>query len=251
MKPKLSKLLGKGKVLLKYLLTVGVPVLSLLLCFAVWVYVADEGWFYIYRLRDLEERFEEVESYLENRKEEVLGLEESDFQRNLVHQELSPNGGNLILMYEMPDHPGLSSDYYNYLSGQYFITVKETDSGRERFVFVGDYKSGYPHWLGNDFIYFTAGCGTACKGLYLVDTRDKETWLAVWGYLLSEEEDIWETHFTDWFDQKFSFDGLVDELKSETFGDEVYLIFKMKDDQGNFLYDKRFLFTEDGLVPQL
>lgn len=241
-----TKLLGTTKILLKYLLTVGVPVLSLLFCFAVWTYLGDDGWFYVYRLRDLEGRFEEVESYLEREdKKEALGL--GDSQRELVHQELSPDGDRLILMYEMPDYPGLASGYYNYLSGQYFITVKEIDSGRERFIFVGDYKSGYPHWLGNDFIYFTAGCGTACRGLYLVDTRDKETRLAVWGYIFSEEKGSWETHFTDWFDQDFIFDGLVDELKSEVMGNKVYLIFKMKDEQGNSLYDKRFLFTEDGL----
>jgi len=244
-----TKLLKTTKTLLKYLLTVGVPVLSLLLCFAVWVYVADEGWFYIYRLRDLEERFEEVESYLENRKEEVLGLEESDFQRNLVHQELSPNGDKFILMYEIPDHPGLNSDYYNYLSGRYAITVKETDSGRERFVFVGDYKSGSPHWLGNDFVYFTAGCGTACQGLYLVNTGNKETWLAVLSYIFSDERGVNDTHFKDWFGSEFVFEGLVDEIKSEMIDSKAYLIFKMKDDQGNFLYNKRFLFKEGGLVP--
>lgn len=240
-----DKLLRAAKVLLKYLLTVGVPVLSLLICFAVWVYIADEGWFYVYRLRDLEGRFEEIESYLENRKEEVLGLEEND--RKLAHQESSPNGNELILMYEMPDHSGLNSDYYNYLSGQYFITVKEVDSGRERFVSVGDYKSGYPHWLGNDFIYFTAGCGTACQGLYLVNTRDKESDLAVLSYIFPDEINVWYTHFRDWFNQEFKFEGLVDEIKSEMISGATYLVFRMKNDQGDFLYEKRFLFTGDGL----
>ncbi len=145
-------------------------------------------------------------------------------------------------------HNGYYAAYfYNYI----VVASVDIENQREYYVFTGEERTGDPHWLGNNYVFFTTYCGTACKGLYLVDTRDKETWLAVWGYLFSEEEDIWETHFTDWFDQKFSFDGLVDELKSETFGDEVYLIFKMKDDEGNFLYNKRFLFTEGGLVPQL
>jgi len=168
--------------------------------------------------------------------------------KEIEHEEFSPDRSKKVILYKMVFDSDFYRGYYNdYFYNNIIVAVADIENQREYYVFTGEERTGDPHWLGNNHVFFTTHCGTACKGVYLVDTRDKETQLAVWDYLFSEEKGSWETHFTDWFDQDFSFDGLVDELSSETFGDEVYLIFKMKDDQGNFLYNKRFLFMGDGL----
>lgn len=168
--------------------------------------------------------------------------------KEIEYEEFSPDRSKKIILYKMVFNRDLYSGYYNdYFYNSVVVAAVDIEDRREYYVFTGEERTGNPHWLGNNHVFFTTHCGTACKGVYLVDTGDRETRLAVWGYTFSKEKGSWETHFTDWFDQKFSFDGLVDELKSEVAGNEVYLIFKMRDDQGKPLYDKQFLFTESGL----
>lgn len=198
----------------------------------------------IYNQEEPEEKVEEVQIQKSAASDEV-----QDFQRKLIHQESSPDGKKIILMYEMPFHPGLNDYYYDYLSSQYFIAVKEIESSRERYIFVGDYKTGFPHWLDNEYIYFTAGCGTSCQGLYLVNTRSRESRSAVLSYIfsISNDKKNWETHFKDWFDQEFRFEGLVDKIKSEIIAGKAYLVFKMEDGEGNSIGEKRFLFTGEEL----
>lgn len=180
--------------------------------------------------------------------EEVLGEDGTvSFQREVEYQEVSPDGNNLVLLYKMPFHPGMYDHYYDYLSGQLFVAVKRIASGREHYILVTEHRSGSPHWLGNSYVYLTIHCGTACRGIQLVGIGGKKSELAVLSYIYDDEVGRSETHFKDWFGSKFVFGGLVGEIKSEMVDDRAYLIFKMKDDQGNFLYDKRFLFTGDGL----
>lgn len=180
--------------------------------------------------------------------EEVLGEEEtSGFQREIEYQEISPDGSNLILLYKMPFHPGMYGHYSDYLSGQLLIAVKEIASGRERYILVTEHRSGDPHWLDNNYVYFTVYCGTACRGIQLAGIGGRKSELAVLSYIYDNEAERYETHFKDWFDNKFVFEGLIDEVKSEMIDDKAYLIFRMKDGQGNFLYEKRFLFTGSSL----
>ena len=51
------------------------------------------------------------------------------------------------------------------------------------------------------------------------------------------------TIFKDWFGHEFNFNGLVDEIRSDTIGDKVYLIFYMRDDKSKSIGQKKFLFT--------
>ena len=194
-----------------------------------------------------EEEIQQVSEITVSSASEGTG-ENKDFQRELIYQEASSDNTKIILMYQMPFHPGLNDHYYDYLSSQYFIAVKEVETDRERYIFVGDYKTGFPHWLDNEYIYFTAGCGTSCQSLYLVNTRNQESRLALLGYIRPDNENIsWQTHFSDWFDQEFRFGGLVDEIKTEVIARKVYLVFKMEDGEGNSIGEKRFLFTGEEL----
>ncbi|MBI3443741.1 hypothetical protein HY008_03645 [Candidatus Woesebacteria bacterium] len=168
--------------------------------------------------------------------------------RKLRYQEVSPDRKHVVRMYEMPFHPGLNDHYYDYLSSQFFLAVGDEDSKREQYIFVADYKSGNPHWLDNGYVYFTAGCGTACQGLYLVNTGNKASKLGVLSYIFSDDRGIWKTYFKDWFHQEFTFDGLVDDIKAELLDGNAYLIFAMKDDKKNSLGHKRFLFSGESLT---
>ena len=167
--------------------------------------------------------------------------------RELSYQEVSPDKQHIVRIYKMPFHPGLHNHYYDYLASQFTMAIEEQDSKSEQYFFVADYKSGNPHWLDNGYVYFTAGCGTACQGLYLVNTKNKESKLGVLSYMFSDTKGLWETYFKDWFDQEFRFDGLVKEIKSEISNGESYLVFEMHDDKRNPLGQKRFLFTANFL----
>lgn len=168
--------------------------------------------------------------------------------KEIGYEEFSPDRSKKIIRYKMAFNRNLHSGYYNdYFYNNVVVAVVDIENQREHYVFTGEERTGDPHWLGNNYVFFTSYCGTACKGVYLVDIRDKETQLAGWDYVFSKGKNNWETHFTDWFDQDFSFGGLVDDLKSEVVGGDVYLVFKMENDEGHFLYDKRFLFTGEEL----
>lgn len=186
--------------------------------------------------------------------EEVFGdkvqiLNEIKEARDVEYQERSPDGKNIVTLYKLPYNPSIHTDYYqDYFQNQKIIAVRDLDNQKESIVFTGEERINDPHWLGNKHIFFTTYCGTACKGVYLVDTNNKESNLAVWGYIFSEEKSNWETHFKDWFRQEFVFDGLVDKIESEITNNNIYLIFKMEDDQSNSVGEKRFLFTGKKLV---
>lgn len=162
--------------------------------------------------------------------------------------EISPDGTRQIILYEKPFAGSGELDYRNYLSNQYLFTVKELDNGREHDVFAGDYKVGYPHWLDNNFIFFTAGCGTGCRGIYLVDTRSKESYQ---GTITTTpiSQDGFKTHFHDWFDQEFKFVGWGKNIRSVYLNGKAYLIFEMWNNK-QYIGEKRFLFTGDSLKEQ-
>lgn len=204
------------------------------------------GWYF----RELVYDFEWTRIFKENEllaKESAIQYRVQNSSRKLSHQEISPDKKRRIRMYEMPFSSGFQQHYYDYLSSQFTIAVAEEDSNREQYIFVADYKSGNPHWLDNDYVYFTAGCGTACRGLYLVNTNNKESRIAVISYMFSYKKGGWETYFKDWFDQEFTFEGLVNEIKSEVRNGKTYLKFDMIDDKKNSLGQKWFLFTGDYL----
>lgn len=167
--------------------------------------------------------------------------------KKIKYEELSPDGAQKVIKYKMVFDEQLYDDYYNeFFINQKIIAVEDIKTSKEYYVFTGEERTGDPHWLGDDYIFFTTNCGTSCQGLYLVDVRNKESELAVISYVFNGDG-LWMTHFKDWFGEKFIFKGLVDKITSLTVGDESYLILKMKDINKNPLGEERLLFTGDSL----
>lgn len=168
-------------------------------------------------------------------------------ERKRIHTEVSPDGTRNVVLYEMPFTGEGDLDYRNYLSGQHLYSVEDLSltSNWEFYVFVGDYKSGYPQWLNNDYVFFTDGCGSGCRALYLVNTLNKEVRSAVIETdVLSKEK--FETRFHDWFDHDYRFSGWSKNIRSVFIDDKAYLIFQMWDNNQP-LDEKRFLFTGNSL----
>jgi hypothetical protein len=183
----------------------------------------------------------------------VLGSEEAKppvkkdpSLREPDYEETSPDRQNRIIRYKIKDYnENLYSNYHGYLDSNVLIALASLEEEREKYIFVGEERTGDPHWLGNDYIFFTTYCGTSCQGIYLIDTRNKESELGVISYLFEGER--WVTHFRDWFGGEFVFEGLLDEVRSEMNGLSPVLIFNMKDDRGNFLGERKMLFMGKSL----
>lgn len=200
--------------------------------------------------------FQKHTEYLEKTNRAVLGAidkvtntdKSPKSLKTLEYKELSPDKSREVLVYHMRFDPLLYDDYYKeYFPNQKILIVRDLDSQEEHVVFTGEERTNDPHWLGNENIYFTSYCGTACKGIYLINVLNKESRQGVWAYIYDEQKNTWETHFHDWFSQKFVLDGMIGNVKSEVVSGQTYLMFDMNNGNGDFLGKKRFLFTGDGL----
>lgn len=169
--------------------------------------------------------------------------------KELVYERLSPDQSKKTIVYDMKFDPSLYKDYYaEYFLNNLIISVRELEYGQERYIFTGESYGSYPRWLGNEHVFFTYRCGTSCQGVYLINTNTKETRTGLLGYVSSSENDMWVTHFIDWFDQEFQFDWFVDEMYSEIINKKTYLIFRLKDDNSDYVGEKRFIFTGNELL---
>lgn len=166
----------------------------------------------------------------------------------LVYSETSPDGTKKVLLYETLFNGSNQLDYQNYLSNKYIFAARELNSGRERDVFVNDYKTGNPHWLGNEHVFFTGGCGTSCQGLYLVNVNSRESHHGLLT-VTPTTKNSFETDFRDWFGQEFKFPGWPKDIKSTPAEDKTYLVFQMENN-GQSAGEKKFLFSGNGLREQ-
>ncbi len=167
--------------------------------------------------------------------------------KEVDYEELSPDGLNKIISYKTAFDLSFYLDYYKeYFDNNIIISVKDMEDGRESYVFTGG-RIGEPKWLGNEHIFFTSYCGSSCQGIYLVNVFSKETRQGVLSYMINEDNKPVYTHFKDWFGHEFRFDGWVDEIRSDTIGEKVYLIFYMRDDKEKAIEQKKFLFTGKNL----
>lgn len=200
--------------------------------------------------------FKKYEQQLEQNKKQILGAisktaTSQNTLKSLQYKELSPDKSQEIIVYKLKFDPALYNDYYrDYFPNNTVIAVRNIKTQDEDYLFTGEERTGNPHWLGNNNVFFTAYCGTSCQGIYLIDVRDKETYTGVLSYISSDKKGAWQTHFKDWFGQEFVFAGLVDKIRSEMIDSDIYLIFKMQDDEGNSVGEKRFLFTGKKLVEE-
>lgn len=174
----------------------------------------------------------------------VLGINSTEGLTE-IHSEVSPNGLKEIILYKRPFTGDNQEEYRDYLAHQHIFTVREFDPWNENDVFFGDEKVGYPYWLDNDFIFFTIGCGTGCRGLKLINTGSGKSRSAVIT-TIPISKDGYETHFRDWFGQEYKFHGWDKNLRSVYLNGDTYLIFEMWNDNQS-IGEKKFLFIGNSL----
>lgn len=126
------------------------------------------------------------------------------------------------------------------------ISVVELDSDYEKYIYIGK-NIGFPKWLGNDHIFFTKYCGTACQGFILVEVNGGEVRSGILSYMSLDLSRPDYTHFKDWFGSEFEFDGYPESMRGEIKDDKAWLVFAMHDQNKKPLGEKRFIFTGDGL----
>ncbi|PIZ66491.1 hypothetical protein COU87_01845 [Candidatus Roizmanbacteria bacterium CG10_big_fil_rev_8_21_14_0_10_39_12] len=105
---------------------------------------------------------------------------------------------------------------------------------------------GALYWLDDAHVFFKRHCGTSCHGLTLLNIKSKSTTHAVLSFppLPDMPE---KTHFKDWFGNEYEMEGLVDDVRSVTENGLHYMVFMLKNYEGNSVGQKRFLFTGDAL----
>lgn len=187
-------------------------------------------------------RFSEVKETTLQSEKQVKDL------KTIRYSEISPDRAKNISIYKLSFNKDLFDDYDQYFESQNLIGLEDVETGDRRYLFIGEERTGDPHWLGNDHIFFTTKCGTDCQGLYLLDTRDKESRLGVLSYVF--ENGFWETVFKSWFNKEFRFPGLVKDIVSQLDKNTFYLVFRMEDSTGKDLKEKKFLFNGDSLIEQ-
>ncbi len=169
------------------------------------------------------------------------GSPEAFIKKERLNSEMSPLRTKSVISYTINNKP--------LFQNHVLIAIQNVDGQKEEPVFIGEERTGMPKWLGDDHVFFTTYCGTACQGIYLIDVRNKETKLATLSFSFSNTN-TWETHFSDWFGKKFQFPGLLGDIGTEFSNDNFYLVFGKKDQSDNDPGKKRFLFTGDSLKEQ-
>lgn len=170
---------------------------------------------------------------------------ENDNDLENVYSEVSPTGTEEIIQYKRIFHGKYDLAYRNYLANQYILAVKNLDSQREFFLSINDYKSGRPHWLDNDYVFFSGGCGSSCSSLHLINTKTKQIHQAVFSTLVLPHN-TYQTTLIDWFGKRHTFPGYVKHKRSAFVDGKAYLLFEVWDDN-TFMKEKKFLFTGTSL----
>lgn len=168
-----------------------------------------------------------------------------------VYTERSPENLQTITMYEFNYEPNTQYPDADYpLRYQNIFGLKKVDNvSYEHYIFIGPDSTGYPHWLGNQYVFFNSQCGSSCEIINLLNVDSQE--LRQGMYSCRQVGTTWETIFTDWFGHDWVFPGLLDTVSSQTINGKNYLLLNVdRDEQGNIKYQKRFLFTGNRLEEQ-
>lgn len=165
--------------------------------------------------------------------------QKKNIKKEHLEQEVSPQLTKRVITYKL-NNESLFKD-------QIIMAVEDLNIQKEDYIFIGEERK--PKWLDDDHVFFTSYCGTACKGIYLIDIRNKEVKLATLSYIFSDNNS-WETHFKDWFGKEFQFSGLVEDIGTLFENDNYFLVFQTKDQASNHLREKKFIFTGENLVEQ-
>lgn len=189
----------------------------------------------------LYDEYKQHKDELREKQKEKQEAQEALIRKESWYSDRSPLGTRNVVTYQVNNKP-LFEDYI-------MIAIQDVNTQKEEPLFIGEERTGRPHWLDDGHIFFTTYCGTSCQGIYLVDVRNKETKLATLSFSFSKAN-TWETHFSDWFGKKFQFPGLLGEIGAEFVKNNYYLVFSGKDQSGRSLGEKKFLFTDDVLIEQ-
>lgn len=166
---------------------------------------------------------------------------------NPSFEETSPDEDQKIQAYYNEFDPEFFHNYSTIARDKaVFLLSSKEDHQSKNVVFTGDERTGYPHWLGNENIFFTAFCGTGCEGLYLVNVFSRKTLQGGLAYLFDDNGGLY-TIFSDWFGKNFRFPGFVSDMHADMKGEKTYLVFEMEGDDHQVLPEKRFLFTGNSL----
>lgn len=170
--------------------------------------------------------------------------------REKDYEELSPDGSKKAIRYKLYYNPDLfSNNYTTYLDNNVIIAVTNNveNTEREYYIFIGDEKTGEPHWISNNYVFFTSYCGSSCQHLTLLDTRTGQKWSAVLSFS-SNKDGVPITYFHDWFKNDFKFNGSIQKIYGKMESNKSYLVFDMENENGVEIGEKRFLFTGGSLV---
>lgn len=168
-----------------------------------------------------------------------------ELERISTHEEMSPDRQKNIVRYELNEFLQLfGNSYTTYIDNKIIIAVINNlgNVEREYYLFIGEERTGDPHWLGNNYVFFTSYCGTACRGLMLLDVRSGQRWTGVLSYLNVEHGNR-KTLFHDWFDKDFEFPGFIKKIHGKFEENIPYLVFDLENEKGVEIGQKRFLFT--------
>lgn len=162
-------------------------------------------------------------------------------QRPLLSIELSPS--QKLIGFSYYPNKNTSEDISLVVFNRQQKTYQEVYSSN---FSSWDVTSGL-HWLDDNHIFFMRHCGTGCQGITLLNLESGKTSTARL-YYPSFPDKKPETHFVDWFGQKFDFDGLVSNISSKTVNNHNYLVFTLQDDQEKVIGEKILLFIKSGLI---
>lgn len=171
-------------------------------------------------------------------------------ERSEKYRVNSPQGDKTIIEYEILGRDNFYPYDLSYMGGKNVLAVQKTDIGQpsERYIYIGQENIRNSQWLNNDYIFFTADCGTNCETLYLLNVETKALRIGKIEKVIATSAYDWRTTFTDWYGKKFVFNDEVNVIRAEIKDNSSYLTFELGNGWGENPPLKHFLFTGDSLV---
>lgn len=103
-------------------------------------------------------------------------------------------------------------------------------------------------WVGDKYLFYMSYCGTACRGLVLLDTSTGVADKTNISYppFPGEKE---KTYIRDWTGNRFEIAGLVTNIYTETRHGVDYMVFTLENYQREYIGEKIMIFANNALIP--
>jgi hypothetical protein len=98
-------------------------------------------------------------------------------------------------------------------------------------------------WLGENYLFFSRHCGTACQGLSLLDVSTGKIKNATLSYQSFPDQPLF-THFEDWFGNQFHWEGSLKQIETTSKGANNYLVFVIQDGSSENLREEKVMFRD-------